>query len=65
MAEEDKVPKGFKTVKEWSKEFKREQSQTRIYLKRGLERGKLKTETYRIKTGRGVYPVPHYASNQG
>lgn len=57
----DKVPEGWKTIKEYSAEWRLQMSQTSKLLREATSLGLMESKTFRIKNGqRGIYPVTHY-----
>lgn len=56
----DRVPSGWKTVRQWATDFGRGFEQTRKLLRAAVEKGKWEARTFRVQTNRGLYPTPHY-----
>jgi hypothetical protein len=56
----EKVPPGWFTIAQLSEEYRRERSTVTNRMKDLIARGKAESRRFRIMTGRGVYPVPHY-----
>lgn len=56
----DKVPKGFLTRQEVAKEMGKGIHQTDIFLKRLVSANKAEKKSFRVQTGAGIRPVPHY-----
>lgn len=57
----DNVPEGWKTIKEYSKEWRLQMSQTSKLLREATSLGLMESKTFRIKNGqRGVYPITHF-----
>jgi hypothetical protein len=54
------VPAGWFTVAELADEIKRDRSTVSQRMGDMVKRGKAEMKRFRIVTGRGVYPVPHY-----
>jgi len=59
-ARSDKIPAGFYTTDEWMRrEWKSESAMLRI-LRAGMAQGIVERASFRIHTGRGLYPTNHY-----
>jgi predicted transcriptional regulator len=56
----EKVPSGWFTIAQLSEEYRRERSTVTNRMKDLIARGKAEMCRFRVMTGRGVYPVPHY-----
>lgn len=56
----DKVPKGFLTRHEIAKELNRSVDRTDEILRRLIAAKKAEKKLFRVLTGAGVRPVPHY-----
>jgi predicted transcriptional regulator len=54
------VPAGWFTVADLADEMKRDRSTISQRMRDMVKRGKAESRRFRIMTGRGVYPVPHY-----
>lgn len=56
----DKIPAGFYTTDEWMRrEWKSESAMLRI-LRAGISQGIVERASFRIQTGRGLFPTNHY-----
>lgn len=57
----DQVESGYKTARQFAKEWGLRESQTRHKLCDGVNGGFVFVKIFRIQNGlRGIYPVPHY-----
>ncbi len=56
----DKVEKGYMPVSEWAVKIGKSDSRTSKLLSQGIKAGKVELKTFRIYTGRKIYPIPHY-----
>jgi predicted transcriptional regulator len=56
----EQVPAGWFTVADLADEMKRDRSTVSQRMRDMVKRGKAEMRRFRIMTGRGVYPVPHY-----
>jgi hypothetical protein len=56
----DKVPPGWFTVLELAEKIKKSREQTSNLVSAAFKRGELQKKTFRVMTGRGPFPVPHY-----
>jgi DNA-binding MarR family transcriptional regulator len=54
------VPAGWFTVADLADEMKRDRSTVSQRMRDMVKRDKAEMSRFRIVTGRGVYPVPHY-----
>ena len=61
----DTVPPGWRTSRQWAEAWKIPHSSASKYLRDGEEQGLIEARRFRIVTGRGVYPVPHYREKRG
>ena len=59
-AQIDKVPEGFKTILQISIEIKKPRSTVREKCIAGIEKGKIETKEFRIKSGTTIKAVRHY-----
>lgn len=56
-----KPPEGWKTSKQWAREWGLQQSQTNRILNRAVDAGIMEQAQFRVAcSNRGCYPVPHY-----
>lgn len=56
----ERVPKGWKTAREISRECGKSLARTSEILRDSALAGLTEVRTFRIRTGGKVYPVPHY-----
>jgi response regulator of citrate/malate metabolism len=56
----DEVPEGFYTTTEWEKTFNLSNSQTRKYLTKAVNAGKMEMRRFHVQRPDRSYPVPHY-----
>ena len=58
----DRVPAGHLTVAQWSEELGVSMTTTGRLLRSGLKMHPplVRRVTYKVPSGRGLYPVPHY-----
>ncbi len=56
----DKVPKGWQTTREVAVEMGKSTGRARDILTKLMDAKKVKMQTFKIMTARGIYPVPHY-----
>lgn len=61
----DKVPKGFRTAPQWAKYWNLSDNHARKLLTCGIEQKVVKRVCFKIQTGVGVRPVPHYGPAKG
>ena len=54
------VPAGWFTTREISVAIDRSLPRVYCYLREGRESGHIQKKSFRIMTGRGLLPVPHY-----
>jgi len=54
------IPPGWFTIAHLAEEYGRERSTVTNRIKDLIAQGKAESRRFRIMTGRGVYPVPHY-----
>ena len=56
----DPVPPGWMTVLEIAEKLGKSREHMSHLVAAAFKRGELEKKTFRILTGRGPYPVPHY-----
>jgi hypothetical protein len=56
----DPVPPGWATIAELSEKMSKSIPQVSVLMRRALKRGEVEKKKFRIVTGRGPFPVPHY-----
>jgi len=54
------VPEGWFTTREIAEALGRSLPRANHYLREGLAAGQVHKKSFRIMTGRGIIPVPHY-----
>jgi|APSaa5957512622_1039677.scaffolds.fasta_scaffold66234_2 predicted transcriptional regulator len=57
----EEIPEEWKTTKQLAKEWKTSESNASRLVRKGVEKGVLKTRKFIIKTGSRTFPVPHYS----
>lgn len=60
ITKEEKIPKGWKTCRQWSEDEGLSMNQTGVYLRKGVERGLMEMQKFAIKHGNMIRKVPHY-----
>jgi len=60
LLDSEEATDGFKKNVDWAAEWGITPAYTRRLIKRGLEQGIIEKKIFRIATGSGVRPVPHY-----
>jgi hypothetical protein len=56
----EQVPAGWFTVAQLADETRHARATIGARMRDMVRRGKAETRRFRVMTGRGVYPVPHY-----
>lgn len=56
----ERVPNGWQTCDQIADELNLSRVQTSIYLRKAVKADSVAVKRFRIMTGRGMYPVPHY-----
>ena len=62
---EDIIPEGFKTRAQWEKEWGCSHAHAKNLLKAGESAGLIEVRKFKIKSGMGVAPIPHYRPTKG
>jgi len=63
--EDEIVPKGWFTAREWARKWGIRAAQTRERLRDAVEDGEMELRNFRIWSGQRLYPVPHYRERKG
>jgi len=56
----DKIPSGWKTSAQWAQRWKLSIPQTSRIIRRGVKDRAIKRRVFRIRSGCGLRPIPHY-----
>lgn len=56
----DKIPRGFKTAKQWAEEWDFQTAHTLKLLRNGVEKGLMEVRKFRTASGAGIRAIPYY-----